>query len=583
MRFEWIGYLVMLAGLAACGGGDVAAPVAAKAGLTMGLAVQGASATADDGLTIAGYRAGYTIVRGDDGQVALTEIATGQVSTYNGIKLIKFFDKWTSLDIDGADGQVYRLYQAAFNRKPDLAGLGFWVQTLRGGSKLIDIAGSFLASDEFKQLYGDNVPASAFIDSLYQNILHRPGELEGYRWWVDAVDNGAERRQVLLGFADSDENKRNLLADIQNGFDFAPLPQQDGTPRVPKFSSYENKVAAAKALGPQWLPPEVASANAAAFADFFQDGTYSLVTHTLEYFTNNTMDPTKLGRIKFYQRGETGDWIDRTPALLADTTGCLHPRKAIVADFNGDGKPDVFFACHGYDSDPYPGERQRILFSQKDGTYRNVLLPTSCFCHAATAIDTAGTGYADIIVTDNITRHTPFFLVNQRDGSFKEDLSRLPAQWKNKAIFSIEAADFFGTGHYDLWVGGNEPGATAGSTTTEFDIVPTILRNDGTASYADAPKLELPSVPDYGLPLDAVVNNGKLYLLRTNIGGGPNNYGVSFYTTAAVQVIDLKTATTSVPYTHKGPYGNGMQWVNWLVPVGDQVMSMDAVYGITLQ
>ena len=33
-----------------------------------------------------------------------------------------------ALDINGTAGQVYRLYQAAFDRKPDLVGLGYWIE-----------------------------------------------------------------------------------------------------------------------------------------------------------------------------------------------------------------------------------------------------------------------------------------------------------------------------------------------------------------------------------------------------------------------------------------------------------------------
>jgi hypothetical protein len=32
-----------------------------------------------------------------------------------------------ALDVDGAAGQAYRLYQAAFDRAPDKNGLGYWI------------------------------------------------------------------------------------------------------------------------------------------------------------------------------------------------------------------------------------------------------------------------------------------------------------------------------------------------------------------------------------------------------------------------------------------------------------------------
>lgn len=103
--------------------------------------------------------------------------------------------------------------------------------------------------------------------------------------------------------------------------------------------------------------------NANAYGDFFQDGTKTLVTSSVAY------DPTKPhsqmvpGHIEFWKRDSAGNWSDHTSDVLKDNTACYHARKAIVADFNGDGIPDDYFACTGYDSAPFSGEQQRILLS----------------------------------------------------------------------------------------------------------------------------------------------------------------------------------------------------------------------------
>jgi hypothetical protein len=110
--------------------------------------------------------------------------------------------------------------------------------------------------------------------------------------------------------------------------------------------------------------------------------------------------------------------------------------------------------------------------TQRDGTYKDITVPVTCFCHFAAAVDYAGGGYADIFVTDHMVAATPFFLANNRDGSFTVDTSRLPASLQYKAIFSAELIDFEGHGSYDFWLGGNEPGATAYETTTAYDLPP---------------------------------------------------------------------------------------------------------------
>lgn len=571
-------FVLSMALLAACGSNDSTSSSPQTATLAASSVRAGAAISDNSVVSINGYRANYTMTRSDDGVVTAKNNLTGEVAKYPNALLLKFFDKYTSFDIEGTPGQVYRLYQAAFNRKPDLPGLGFWIKRNESGEDLLSIANSFILSDEFKRMYGDQVEAGKFITLLYNNVLHRDPEKDGYDWWVAQVNAGAVRNGVLFGFSNSDENRKNLLPDMRNGFDYVPF--QPGGVIRPMRSSYENKAAAGLALGAQDLPPEVASSATVAFGDFFQDGSYSMVTHTLDYIPEWSI--TKFGQVKFYRRDEAGKWVDRTDALLADKRGCLHPRKAVVADFNSDGKPDIFLACHGYDRPPYPGEQPHILFSQADGTYKNVTLPFACFCHSASAVDLKGDGYADVIVTDNSVIGTPFILRNQKNGTFSMDLSSLPTSFKNKAIFSVELVDFDGGGRYDLWVGGNEPGATENAPPSDADVIPQIVRNDGANKFIGTEIVKLAAIPDYGLPLDMVFNGGKIYMLRTNIGGGPTNYGKSFYTLAAVQVVDYASLSSSLPYTHEGSYKNGMPWVNWIIPSASGVVAMDTAYDLSV-
>lgn len=532
-------------------------------------------------VVIKGYRNNYSLRKEGKVVTITSKLDPGDVRVLQEPTLLKFFDKWVSFDVDGPAGQVYRLYQAAFNRKPDLEGLGFWIYAHETDptATLLHISNDFLRSDEFTRMYGVSPTAEAFVTALYQNVLHRAPEQQGFEWWLAIVRGGHDRGNVLQGFSESDENKKNVNPGITNGFDYVPFHSTG--PIIPKFSSYENKVEAGEVLGPQQMPSEVTSSNTVAFGDFFQDGSYSMVTHTLDYFVGNTTDPTRFGSIKFYKRDAEGKWIDNTSALLSETKGCLHPRKALVADFNADGKPDVFFACQGLDKPPYPGEQPHMLLSQLDGTYKNIQLPFTGFFHSASAVDFDGRGYADIFVTDTTVRHQPYFLRNNKDGSFSVDTYSIPTEFQQKAIFSAEMIDFDGDSKYDMWIGGNEPGSTVDGTAAD-NIASTIVINDGQNGFLSASTHVLPINVDYGLPLDIVYANGKIFLLRTNIGGGSENYGKSFYTTAAVQTIDLQTMKSSLVYTHSGLFSNGMMWANWLIPHKNAVVTMDAAFGITV-
>jgi hypothetical protein len=107
------------------------------------------------------------------------------------------------------EAQAGRLYQAAFGRAPDDAGLSFWAGALHAGTPLVDIAGGFLASTEFQARYG-NPDNNGFVNSLYQNVLGRPADAAGLAFWVGSLESGAQTRpQVLASFSESNENKAN--------------------------------------------------------------------------------------------------------------------------------------------------------------------------------------------------------------------------------------------------------------------------------------------------------------------------------------------------------------------------------------
>jgi hypothetical protein len=140
-----------------------------------------------------------------------------------GVERVLFDDAMVALDIEGSGGQAYRLYQAAFNRTPDKDGLGFWVASLDSGSDLVDVAGQFIASKEFADRYGSNHPTGeAFVNLLYQNVLHRAPDQEGFNFWANALASGVSQASILVGFSESAENKAALIGTIGNGFEYTP-------------------------------------------------------------------------------------------------------------------------------------------------------------------------------------------------------------------------------------------------------------------------------------------------------------------------------------------------------------------------
>ena len=117
------------------------------------------------------------------------------------------FDQVTGLNTDS--GRMFRLYNAAFRRFPDRNGLKYWIEQFSSGANDIrTVSSSFLVSDEFKLRYGDNVSDKQYVRTLYINVLNRELDQGGYDYWVGNLTNGIEQRhEVLLGFAESSENK----------------------------------------------------------------------------------------------------------------------------------------------------------------------------------------------------------------------------------------------------------------------------------------------------------------------------------------------------------------------------------------
>ncbi len=141
----------------------------------------------------------------------------------DGVERLYFQDKSIALDIDGVGGQAYRLYQAAFNRAPDLGGLGYWIKVMDQGLSVRSAAGFFAASAEFQQLYGSNLSDDAYITQLYSNVLHRAPDEGGKAYWLKVMhDDGVSRGDALGFFSESQENQVALIGKIGNGFEYIP-------------------------------------------------------------------------------------------------------------------------------------------------------------------------------------------------------------------------------------------------------------------------------------------------------------------------------------------------------------------------
>ncbi len=140
---------------------------------------------------------------------------------------------------------AYRLYRAAFNRDPDLAGLGYWIDVLTKtynpelapdqNQVLLDSARDFVGSAEFKSIYGDTVSNATYVLNLYKNTLGRDPlainpqtgkafDAPGYEYWLSVLDQGYTSRQhMFVFFSESAENKAAVAPIIATGVEYVPF------------------------------------------------------------------------------------------------------------------------------------------------------------------------------------------------------------------------------------------------------------------------------------------------------------------------------------------------------------------------
>lgn len=300
----------------------------------------------------------------------------------------------------------------------------------------------------------------------------------------------------------------------------------------------------------QSIPTEVNWVAARAYGNFFGDGSLGLFTARTTYNSGLPIAQATESEFVFWHRQLDGSFVRDTTLLSSNAGGCLHPRKAIVADFNGDGRPDIFVAAHGYDANPFPGERCRVVLSQPGGTYAAADAATDVgFFHSAATADVNNDGKVDVIAM-RAGFSTQVVFLNQGNGTFvKEADGRLPAFIHGKNYFTVELADVDGDGIPDLIVGGHE---WEGALTR-------VYRNPGNYNFSSVTPTTIPAVSGEGVVLDFTITGTgatrTLWMLRTSGGDG------TFYQSRTIQKVLWSSLSSSLAL-HDRP----ASWMQWLIP-----------------
>ena len=185
-----------------------------------GLALAGLAGL--DTVSYAGSRASLHVTRNADGTANVQDYGKPTGDVLISVERLLFADGAVALDIDGVGGQAYRMYQSAFGRSPDYAGIGLWMSAMDDGMSLKTVAQAFVGSAEFAQRYGSAPTDAEFVNLLYNNVLHRAPEPAGNTFWLGHLAAGLSRADALLAFSESAENTAAVAQVIANGFGYTP-------------------------------------------------------------------------------------------------------------------------------------------------------------------------------------------------------------------------------------------------------------------------------------------------------------------------------------------------------------------------
>jgi hypothetical protein len=312
---------------------------------------------------------------------------------------------------------------------------------------------------------------------------------------------------------------------------------------------------------PRYASPEVVLEYEApasfvdwALADFNTDGLPDILVARGEWQSPKDFP------VDIFKNDGNGGFSNATQEIIPETIPrTQHPREIVLADFNGDGRLDVYIADHGNDQAPYPGYQNSLILSAPGGGLVDAtgnLPQQSDFTHSAATADIDNDGDIDIYA-GNIyggNRIPPQILVNDGQARFSVARGLLPAAQadmnRNKYTTSL-FADINNDGSPDLILGADD-----------YTQSSAVLLNDGTGRFSILPNA-MPQKPnaatDIALDIAATDLNadGHLDLLIAWTKGDPSYQG------RYIQVLMNDGDATFTDETQARLPSQGFEDTNW--------------------
>ncbi len=233
----------------------------------------------------------------------------------------------------------------------------------------------------------------------------------------------------------------------------------------------------------------VTNASDLALIDFDSDGDLDLI---MVQVAPATYPETKRRQLAF--RNDGGVFTDATSQILGDLI-LVGVRRLRVADFNKDGRSDLFMAETGTDTFPFPGAQSRLLIQTPDGRLADetsTRLPQhNAYTHASDVADINGDNAPDIFMGSLSPSDLIRLYVNDGSGNMIDRSDLLPASVSSGApeTMAAEFCDVNGDNRPDLILGGNyyEPNGPGSHRPNA------LLMNDGSGRFAYDSSRALPA------------------------------------------------------------------------------------------
>jgi hypothetical protein len=287
--------------------------------------------------------------------------------------------------------------------------------------------------------------------------------------------------------------------------------------------------------------------HAAVYTDLDNDGDIDVFMSG----GNGTSNPSP---VEIHINDGAGNFTLDNSLIFGAEPGAIHPRKALLGDYNGDGKLDVFVAGHGYDQPPFPGEHPLLFLTTANGLeYSSNLEAYRGFFHAAASADIDNDGDIDIFVADN---QSPFFLINDGTGNFSRNTDRLTSEVNGKPLFTAELIDIDKDGYIDLIVAGHE-----------FEGMDTVIYwGSSSNTYLSTSKTVLPPVAGQGTIVDIdsedINNDGNKDIILTRTGGGNINSYIGYYLQLILNNGNHQFTDTTSNISSNSDENGG--WIDWV-------------------